>query len=233
MTEPRPSTEAELAELVRSIDVPAPESLHRHVQALVDERTGSSRARSRMGAARSFGLAPRLAAATAITAAAAAIAIAVGLSGGGSSTLNDRQTAALTLRAATERAPAESHSNHMQLAAAVDGVSFPYWEERFGWRSTGARSDRVGGRTVMTVFYADGRGRRIGYAIVAGSPAPPINGGLLSWRNGTAYRLATQNGAPVVSWLRSGHLCVVSGRGVSGAMLLRLASWHERPGRAA
>jgi hypothetical protein len=232
MTEPRPSTEAELVELMRSIDVPAPESLHTHVQALVDERTGSRRARSGVGAtARSFGLAPRLAAATAIT--AAAIAIAVGLSGGGSSTLSDRQTAALTLRAATERAPAESRTNHTQLAAAVDGVSFPYWEERFGWRSTGARSDRVSGRTVTTVFYADGQGRRIGYAIVAGLPAPPISGGLLRWRNGTPYRLETQNGAPVVSWLRSGHLCVVSGRGVSGAVLLRLASWHERPGRAA
>ena len=231
MTEPRPSTEAELVELIRSIDAPAPESLHSHVQALVDERTRSGRARSGQGAIRSFGLAPRLAAAGAI--AAAAVAIAVGLSGGGSSSLSDRQTAALTLRAATQRAPAESHNNRMQLAAAVDGVSFPYWEERFGWRSTGARSDRVGGRTVMTVFYADRSGRRIGYAIVAGSPAPAINGGLLRWRNGTAYRLATQNGAPVVSWLRSGHLCVVSGRGVSGAMLLRLASWNERPGRAA
>jgi hypothetical protein len=28
-----------------------------------------------------------------------------------------------------------------------------------------------------------------------------------------------------VTWLRDGHLCVLSGRGVSGATLLRLASW--------
>jgi hypothetical protein len=86
---------------------------------------------------------------------------------------------------------------------------------------------------ITTVFYADGRGRRIGYAIVAGSPAPRISGGVVRWRNGTPYRLETQSGAPVVTWLRSGHLCVVSGRGVSSATLLRLASWNERPGRAA
>jgi len=34
-------------------------------------------------------------------------------------------------------------------------------------------------------------------------------------------------GAPVVTWLRDGHLCVVSGHGVSGATLLRLASWGD------
>ncbi len=31
----------------------------------------------------------------------------------------------------------------------------------------------------------------------------------------------------VVTWLRDGHLCVVSGRGVSSATLLRLASWSD------
>jgi hypothetical protein len=33
--------------------------------------------------------------------------------------------------------------------------------------------------------------------------------------------------AAVVTWLRDGHLCVVSGRGVSSATLLRLASWSD------
>ena len=73
-------------------------------------------------------------------------------------------------------------------------MPFPYWEERFGWRSTGARNDRIGGRAVTTVFYADGRGHRIGYAIVAGPRAPSISGGVVRWRNGTAYRLLRQNG---------------------------------------
>jgi hypothetical protein len=36
------------------------------------------------------------------------------------------------------------------------------------------------------------------------------------------------HGATVVSWLRDGHLCVLAGRGVSGATLLAVASWQER-----
>ena len=110
----------------------------------------------------------------------------------------------------------------------MEGVSFPYWEGRLGWRSTGSRSDRVGGRNVTTVFYADGHGHRIGYAIVAGSPPPRSAGGVVQWRGGTPYRLLAENGVPAVVWLRRGHLCVVSARGVSGATLLRLASWAER-----
>ncbi|MCW2970968.1 MAG: hypothetical protein JWO23_2095, partial [Solirubrobacterales bacterium] len=35
MTEQRPSTESELVEFVRSIDVRAPDSLHREVQSLI------------------------------------------------------------------------------------------------------------------------------------------------------------------------------------------------------
>ena len=176
MTDLRPHTESELVEFVRSIDAPAPDSLHRQVESLIAGRPRFARrptgARARASAPRSFGAAPRLAAIGGIAAAAAAVAIAVSLSGGASSALSLRQASALTLSPATTSAPRESASNRAELAAAVEGVSFPYWGERFGWRSTGARSDRVGGRAVTTVFYADGRGRRIGYAIVAGAPAP-------------------------------------------------------------
>ena len=143
-----------------------------------------------------------------------------------------RQAAAPTLRAATLPAPPESSANHAQLAVAVDGVPFPYWEDRFGWRSTGTRSDRIDGRTVTTVFYSDAAGRRIGYAILAGTPAPRIDGGVVAWRGGVPYRLLTANGAAVVTWLRDGRLCVVSGRGVSSATLLKLASWSDRDASA-
>ena len=156
-----------------------------------------------------------------------AVALAVVLSGGGSPTISLGQAAAPTLRAATLPAPPESSAHHAQLAAAVDGVKFPYWEDRFGWRSTGARTDRVDGRAVTTVFYADSSGRRIGYAILAGTPAPRIGGGTIAWRDGVPYRLLAEHGAAAVTWVRDGHLCVISGRGVSNATLLRLASWSE------
>jgi hypothetical protein len=219
-----------IAELVRSFDASAPESLHRQVESLV--ATHQERHVARRVSRRVFSPVG-LACAGAMLVAVVAVAIAVGLSGGSSApTVSFSQAAAPTLRAATLPAPPESSAHRAQLAAAVSGVPFPYWEDRFGWRSTGSRTDRVDGRSITTVFYADSSGRRIGYAILAGTPVPRVGGGVIAWRGGISYRLLTENGASVVTWLRDGHLCVVSGHGVSSATLLRLASWSERDATA-
>jgi len=219
--------ESELVEFVRSIDVRAPESLHSQVQALVAD---ASRRKGRRGTGhrRSPALA-RYSIAAALAAAVAAIAIAIGLSGGGNGGSGPfiGPTSALTLGRSTAAAPRKTPGT-AHLAAAVDGVAFPYWEDRFGWRSTGTRRDYVNGRAVTTVFYADRRGRQIGYAIVAGTPAPTQDRGAIAWRDGARFRVLQLHGATVVSWLRDGHLCVVAGRGVSAATLLALASWHDR-----
>lgn len=214
-----------IAELVRSFDAPAPESLHRRIESLVashqDQRSARRTFRSRR-------LPPLgMAGVGAVVIAVVAIVIAMNPGGSTSLTLSPGQAAAPTLRAATLHAPSENTTHHAQLAVAVDGVPFPYWKDRFDWRSTGARSDRIGGRLVTTVFYTNSGGQRIGYAIVAGTPAPRVSGGKIVWRGGVPYRLLTSNGAAVVTWLRDGHLCVVSGHGVSSATLLRLASWND------
>jgi hypothetical protein len=229
MTDRRPRTEAELVEFVRAIDVRAPESLRASVHGLIV--SGAPRRSARPGRAidalvRGLGSAPRLAAAGGALA-AIVLVIALSLGGAASGGPSLRQTAALTLLPATAAAPAESQIRRAELAAAVDGVPFPYWEERLGWRSTGSRSDRVGGRQITTVFYANDEGRQVGYAIVAGLPAPHVSGGEVTNHAGTSYRLLRENGAPVVTWVRAGHMCVVSGHGVDAATLLRLASWHH------
>ena len=232
MTDPSPRKEAELVELMRAIDVRAPESLHRHMQSLVDERSsGTARHRPSLRARRrerapgkaQRALGPRLAAVGALAAAAIA-ALVLGLSSGGSPTLTLRQATALTVSEATAAGPLESPRKDGRLLADVEGVAFPYWEDRFGWRSTGMRTDHLAGRTIRTVYYADG-GRRIGYAIVAGANAPPVRGGTVAWRGGHPYTVSSVGGLPVITWLRDGHLCVVSGRGVDSATLLALASW--------
>jgi hypothetical protein len=228
MSESRPRTESELIEHVRSIDARAPAELHQRVGLLLNAHAQGARrrpipspaGRSRLG----LGLAGALA-----VAAVVAVALVLGLSGGasgGAPTLTLREASALTQSAATAPAPAESRSDRGHLTAAVDGVAFPYWEDRFGWRSTGARSARLAGRTVTTVFYENG-GRRLGYAIVAGTPAPRLSGGTVVWRAGVPYRLITNGQAHIISWLRNGRLCVVSARGVDSATLLRLASWAD------
>jgi hypothetical protein len=193
-----------VVELVRSFDAPAPESLHRRVESLV--ATYQERHVARRAPRRVFSPVG-LAGAGAVLVAVVAVAIAVGLSGRGSApAVSFSQAAAPTLRAATLPAPSESQAHHAQLAVAVDGVPFPYWEDRFGWRSTGSRADRVDGRSITTVFYTDPGGRRIGYAILAGTPVPRVGGGVIAWRSGVSYRLLTENGVAVVAWLRDGHL---------------------------
>jgi hypothetical protein len=223
MTHKRPQTESELVEFVRSIDVRAPESLHASVQAMVAQHT---RPRSTGGGPVWRALTPRLLAGVA-AAAAVAIAIALSVSGSGTSSPTLRATAALTLLPATSGAPHKSPTGRPELTAAVDGVSFPYWEDSLGWRSTGTRDDRVDGRPVTTVFYTDGKGEHVGYAIVSGQPAPAVTGGATTIRAGVRYRVLSENGKPVVTWLRHGRLCVLSGRGVSSATLVALASWHS------
>jgi hypothetical protein len=229
MTERRPRTEAELVALMRAIDVRAPDSLHRRVEQLV-----AHRARARRYAlldrvlgvvTRALSPPPRFAATAAVAAAALALGVVLSVGGTRSSGPSLRETAALTLLPATASAPARSHTGHAELVAAVDGVRFPYLEDGLGWRSTGRRSDRVGGRSITTVFYSSRTGARVGYAIVSGLPAPSVRGGVITRLHGVAYRLTREGGAMVVTWLRAGHLCVISGRGVSGATLERLASW--------
>jgi hypothetical protein len=212
MSERTPPTESELVELLRSIDARAPERVHRRIDALVAERASPRRSRR----------APRLGLAVALTLGVIAVALVAGLSGGGSE-LTLRTAVALTLRAATAPAPAQDPQDPTELAADIEGVAFPYWEDRFGWRSTGARTDSVDGRTVRTVFYARGH-QWIGYAIVSGS-APSVSGGIARTRGGTVYRFLTEDGARVVTWRRHGHLCVVSGHRVGDATLMALASW--------
>ncbi|TMK97969.1 MAG: hypothetical protein E6G34_09850 [Actinobacteria bacterium] len=229
MSEPRPQTEDELIELVRSIDVRAPESLHRRVDAMLlahSQRRRRAGVSGALGRALSGGRGP-LAAAGAAAVAAGAVAAIVALSTGPGRSLSLQSASALTLRPATAAAPRESKSNRDELAASVQGVSFPYWAERVGWRSVGARSDRLDGRAVRTVFYSNDRGARIGYAIFAGSP-PRVSGGVTRLHRGLHFRLLNRDGVAVVSWRRGGHLCVMSGIGISAQALMRLATLGDR-----
>ncbi len=228
MSEPHSHIEDEqphVAELVRSFDAPAPQTLHRQIDSLVAEHQNHRFARGASPRRRFSTLG--LASAGAAMLAVVAVAIAVSLGGSSSAMPDLRQAAAPTLRVATLPAPVQNSTHRAQLVVAVGGVPFPYWEDRFGWHSTGARIDHIDGRSIVTVFYGDTAGQRIGYAILSGTPAPRIGGGTTVWRDGVAYRVLSNNGATVVTWLRDGHLCVVSGRGVPSTTLLRLASWSD------
>jgi hypothetical protein len=189
---------------------PAPDALRARVEAMA-----AARARRRRP------VRPRvLALGTSVAALAAAAVI---LFAGGSPSPSVAEAAQVALAPARAPAPA-AHSATNTLDASVDGVAYPYWADATGWRATGSRSDDVHGRAVRTVFYEDAKGRRIGYAIAAGSPLP-AKGASTVKRGGATYRVIRSGGATMVTWLRDGHTCILAARGVDPSVLLGLASW--------
>jgi hypothetical protein len=75
------------------------------------------------------------------------------------------------------------------------------------------------------VFYRRGP-RLIAYTIVAGKPLPAVSGALSAVRAGITLTYSTLDGRQVVSWLRRGHTCVLSARGMSLDALTALAVWR-------
>ncbi|MGI9184299.1 MAG: hypothetical protein ACR2GZ_04925 [Solirubrobacteraceae bacterium] len=201
--------------LLRAIDVQAPESLHTILKEHARRADREPRRRLRLG------LGYALPTAVAI-AAALVIVLVTGAAPSGPSL---RQTVRLTLAAATYPGPSERSASTLDASAA--GVPFPYWEQTVGWRAVGARADRVSGREIQTVFYRGRHGHRVGYAIVDG-PAVPVGQGRTVTLGGVPYRFRHQGSATLVTWLRSGHTCVIAGRGVSEVTLLRLATADGR-----
>lgn len=199
----------------------APERLHRSIEALA---TAAPRAKS---SSRRMRL--QLAVASSLVA-AAAIAVAIATSSPSPPTV--RQAADAALGSPTLPPPEPSATRRGVLDRSVEGIAYPYWQDSFGWQAAGARTDRVGGRIVTTVFYTHmGKGGSasagsIGYAIVAGDALPlPTDASVIHDR-GIRFELLRSDGATVLTWRRAGHTCILVGRRVSGAQLVHLASWQ-------
>jgi hypothetical protein len=160
------------------------------------------------------------------TLAALAAIIALAATGPAAPTVALAATVATRPAVATVAEPADGSVTLPRLrAAGAGGLPFPYWEDRFGWHAIGARADRVDGRELTTVFYRR-RSQRIAYTIVSGRPLPagaPTRA--LALRH-LRLTLLTSRPQLVLTWLRRGHTCVVSGRDVPLQAVLELATWR-------
>jgi hypothetical protein len=219
--------------ILRSLEeTPAPVSLHRAVESLVD---GASQRRHCRASWRPRALMPAAARrrrallpATALAATcAAAVAIALSGQAGGAPTV--LQASRVALRPATLAAPRESASDSNALDVSVEGVDYPYWQGSLGWQAVGARHDRLAGRDVTTVYYGShyapaGTGR-LAYAIVGGKALPQPGGTAVS-DGGIQFHVLDLHGATVLTWRRAGHTCIMVARDVPVRTLMRLASWQ-------
>jgi hypothetical protein len=133
---------------------------------------------------------------------------------------------AATLAARPMLAPVGSPS--LQSATlpwpSASGLPFPNWAHEFGFTAIGMRRDRLGGRVATTVLYAGG-GQRVAYTIVSGRPLAAGTATRRTVSNGTRVQSFLLQQHAVVTWLRDGHTCVLSGSPALQSKLIRLATW--------
>jgi hypothetical protein len=151
---------------------------------------------------------------------AAAVLLAVVFAGPSGPTLDD--AAAFGAQPATGPAPA---AQGKLLAADRDGVRFPEWGAKFGWKATGIRSGEIEGRPATTVYY-EKEGKTLAYTIVGGDALDGPDDARTVTAEGTPVDLfRTGDGRPAATWEREGHTCVLAGAGVPDAKLAELAGW--------
>jgi hypothetical protein len=127
----------------------------------------------------------------------------------------------------TGRSPAAavSPAGGPLLPVAVDGVRFPDYEQKFGWRAVGRRADEIDGRHVTTVFYDRDRDR-VSYSIVAGGALREPDGEAIQAEGTRLVRVGDGN---AVTWRREGRTCVMDGSSaVSVRAVAELAGWRAK-----
>ncbi len=157
-------------------------------------------------------------------AAVAAVALAVVLLAGGATAPTLDEAAELAALPASSPAPQTRPDQPTLLAAEAEGLAFPDWSAEFGWRASGERTDRIGDRDATTVYY-DKDGGQIAYTIVSGEPLERVPDAATTTVDGVDLAVTDDGGRTVVTWLRDGHTCVLSGAGVPRRSLLELAAW--------
>jgi hypothetical protein len=135
------------------------------------------------------------------------------------------QAVALSVRPAVGRVHEPPDGRLTLPGITTAGLSFPYWEDRFGWRAAGFRRDQLDGRTLTTMLYTRG-GQRVAYTIVSGRAVPSLAGARTILQAGIQLHASSLGDRQLVTWVRRGHTCVLSGVGVPAAELAALGSWR-------
>jgi hypothetical protein len=142
---------------------------------------------------------------------------------------NILDVAAAGFEPAAQAAPRSRPGHRALVTASFEGVDFPNWSRRFGWHTTGARSDSIEGRRTRTVFYGH-MGHRLGYTVVSGSPLKTPTGAQHLTRNGLAITVIGDHEHAIAVFERNGRTCILSAHVAHLATLVKLASWKGNGG---
>jgi hypothetical protein len=164
-----------------------------------------------------------LAGATAVAVLAAVLAIALTAGSPGAPTVAEAAT--LANRSATAPSPARDLAHPALTRVSFAGVTYPYWKDKFGWRTAGQRADSIDGRATRTVFYRHTH-HRIAYTVISGAPLRRPAGAQRLVVNGLALYRYRDGRNTVVAFERNGHTCVLAGYVHFAGTLPMLASWH-------
>jgi hypothetical protein len=138
---------------------------------------------------------------------AAIVIAAVGIGGG---SRGPSIPAAAGLAFAPSTGPAPAARNARLLDVSYGGVTYPNYA-KFTVPPTGTRTDRIGGRPALTVFYRLPDGTRLSYTVFSGKPVPLPRDARAVKFEGVPLRLfSTSSGLSVVTLVRYGRTCVLA-----------------------
>jgi hypothetical protein len=224
MPSSQPSPEKRVANALRNGGPAVPDRLISAVEAKVRAAYGPARPARPARAPRRFvafgGLAGALAAIAIV------IVVAVGVGGGSGPSI----PAAAGLAFAPSTGPAPSAKSGTYLDASYGGVTYPNYA-KFSVPATGTRSDKLGGRPALTVFYRLPDGTRLSYTVFSGHAVPlPSDAKTVVYEGVPLKEFTTSSGLSVVTLVRYGRTCVLAARTRADVVLgLAAAPVLEQP----
>lgn len=184
-----------------------PDRLIRAVEAKVRDAYGPGAGRSRRSRGSGVTWRPAIAVAGLAAVCAAIVVATVGLGGSGPSI---PAAAALAFKPSTGPAPVARTAT--LLDAAYGGVTYPNYA-KFAVPATGTRSDRIGGRPALTVFYRLSGGTRLSYTVFSGKAVSlPPSARSVVYEGVRLTEFSTSSGLSVVTLVRYGRTCVLAAR---------------------
>jgi hypothetical protein len=202
-------SERRVAHELRAGGPPVSDRLVHSVQNKVRERYGADAdqpKRRRLTSGPSWR--PAVAIAGIVAICAAVVIGVVGLGGSSSPTI----PAAAGLAFAPSTGPAPAARTARLLDVSYGGVTYPNYA-KFSVPPTGTRTDRIGGRPALTVFYRLRDGTRLSYTVFSGKAvALPSDAHTVTFEGVPLREFSTPSGLSVVTLVRFGRTCVLAAR---------------------